>query len=134
GRVYGCGRGRGEGKRCSGAEGASCEKGVRHLGLGRRFLAATHGLLRPLTRASVGLRALPVDGEAATVADAAVRADFLQALDRLGPLAPEVALHMGVRVDVTAELPALGIGQVTQVRRRTDPYLGQPVPAGRRPR
>src|SRR5581483_11659523 len=68
------------------------------------LLSASDGLLRALAAARVRLRALPVHGEAAAMADAAVGADLGEALDRLLPVAPEVALHLAVRVDVVAEL------------------------------
>src|SRR4029077_7785885 len=45
------------------------------LGLGRSLLAAADGLLRALASARVRLRALAANGEAAPVADPAVRAD-----------------------------------------------------------
>src|SRR5205085_1259188 len=86
----------------------------RHL-LGR-FLAAADGLLRAFARAGVRLRALAVDGQAATVPDAAVGADLAQALDRLRALAAEVPLHLEVLVDVLAELRDLLVGEVPNLR------------------
>src|SRR5204862_1043492 len=59
--------------------------------------------------------------------------DFLQALDRLGTLAPEVALHLEVRVDVIAELRDLGIGQVAHLLVRREPDLRTDLAGGRRP-
>jgi len=46
------------------------------------------------------------------VADAAVGADLAEALDRLRPLAAQVALDLQVAVDVLAELRDLLVGQV----------------------
>src|SRR5262249_32937020 len=48
-----------------------------------RLLPAADGLLRALPGAAVRLRPLPAGGKAAPVAEAAVRADLGQALDRL---------------------------------------------------
>src|SRR4051812_5778614 len=50
------------------------------------LLAAADRLLRPLAGARVGLRPLTVHGQAAPMADAAVRADLAETLDRLRPL------------------------------------------------
>src|ERR671934_2520438 len=51
------------------------------------LLAAADGLLRSLAGAGVRLRPLPVDRQPAPVAQAAVRADLREALDRVRPLA-----------------------------------------------
>src|SRR5579871_6483877 len=77
-----------------------------------RLLAAADGLLRALARAGVRLRALAVDGEATAMAEPAVRADLGEALDRLGPLAAEIAFDLVVLVDVVAELRDLVLGEV----------------------
>src|SRR5437867_5144315 len=49
------------------------------------------------------------------MANPAIAADFPQALDRLGPLAPQVALDLEVRVDVVAELRDLLVGEVAHL-------------------
>src|SRR6202022_1971186 len=63
-----------------------------HLLLGCLLLAGYLHPLRTLARARVGLGVLTVDRKAATVAQAAVAADLLQALDVLRALAAQVAL------------------------------------------
>src|SRR5581483_9552238 len=45
----------------------------------------------------------------------AVRADLREALDRLGPLAAEIAFDLIVRVDVVAQLRDLVLGQVADL-------------------
>src|SRR5436309_8189530 len=82
----------------------------------RRLLAASDGLLRALARAGVRLRPLAVHRQAAPVADAAIRADLAEALDRLLPVAAQVALHLEVRVDVVTELRDLFVGEVLDLR------------------
>ena len=84
----------------------------------RRLLAAADGLLRALARAGVRLRALAVHRQAAAVADAAVRADLAEPLDRLRALAAQVALDLELRVDVVAELRDLLVGEVPDLRVR----------------
>src|SRR5262249_33682935 len=64
----------------------------------------------------VRLRALTVHGQPAPVADAAIAADLLKALDGLLPLTAQVALHLQLRVDVALELRDLGISQVAHLR------------------
>jgi len=54
----------------------------------------------------------------------AVRADLLEALDRLGALAAEVALDLQVRVDVLAELRDLVLGQVAHLGVRREAERG----------
>src|SRR6266508_1601403 len=86
-----------------------------------RLLPAPDGLLRALARARIGLRALTANRQAAAMADAAIAADLRQALDRLGPLAAQVAFDLEIRVDVVAELSDLLVSKVAHlfVRRQT---------------
>src|ERR687896_978558 len=89
---------------------------VRRLScLGDRLLAASDGLLRPLPRACVRLRALPAHRKAAPVADTAVAADFGQALDCLPALTPKLTLDFEIGVDVVPELRDLLVGQVANL-------------------
>jgi len=63
------------------------------------------------------------------VAEPAVRADLLEAIDRLLALAAQVALDLEVAVDVLAELRDLFVGQVLDLLvRRADLQL-RPQPA-----
>ena len=78
----------------------------------------------PLRVRRVRLRPLAVHGQPAPVADAAVGADLLQALDRLGALAPQVALDLEVRVDVVAELRDLLVREVADLLVAREPELG----------
>jgi hypothetical protein len=50
------------------------------------------------------------------VADAAVRTDLGEPLDRLLPVAAQVSLDLEVRVDVVAELRDLFVGEVLDLR------------------
>src|SRR5579862_4856687 len=81
-----------------------------------RLLPAADGLLGALARPRVRLRALAAGRQVATVAKTAVRADLLQALDRLRALAPEIALDLFVLVDELAQLRDLFLGQVAHLR------------------
>src|SRR6266702_6722518 len=63
-------------------------------GFCRRLLAAAHWLGRALARTRIGAGALSVDGKAAAMADAAVRADLAEALDRLRAVAAQVTFHL----------------------------------------
>src|SRR5581483_1841446 len=67
-------------------------------------------------RAGVRLRALAADGQVAPVPHAAVRADLLQALDRLPAPASEIAFDLIVRVDQVAQLRNLVLRQVANLR------------------
>ena len=58
------------------------------------------------------------------MADAAVRADLGEPLDRLLPLAAQVTLDLEVGVDVVAELRDLFVGEVLDLRVRTEAELG----------
>src|SRR5581483_582430 len=82
----------------------------------RCLLAAPDRLLRALPGARVRLRPLPVHGQVAAVAQAAVGADLRQPLDRLRALAAQVALDLVVLVDVLAELRDLFLGEVAHLR------------------
>src|SRR5437763_4008909 len=73
------------------------------------------GLLRPLAGARVGLGALPVDGQAAPVPQPAVAGDVHQALDVIGALPAEVALHHQLALDHVAKPRHLGLGEVADV-------------------
>src|SRR6266571_3493555 len=97
----------------------------------RRLLAASDGLLRTLAGAGVRLRPLPVHRQAAPVADPAVGADLGEPLDRLLPVAAQVALDLEVRVDVVAELRDLFVGEVLDLRVRIEPELGCDLARGR---
>src|SRR5437763_8530448 len=88
-----------------------------------RLLSASDGLLRALAAARVRLGPLPVHRQAAPVADAAVGADLGEALDRLLPVAPQVALDLELRVDVGAELRDLFVRQVLDLRVRIEAEL-----------
>src|SRR3954467_13773912 len=90
-----------------------------------RLLAAAGGLLRPLAGPGVRLCALPVRRQAAAVADAPVRADLGEALDRLRALAPQVALDLEIAVDVGAELRDLVVGEVADLRVRREAQVGR---------
>jgi hypothetical protein len=65
------------------------------------------------------------------VADAAVRADLGEALDRLLPVAAEVTFDLEVRVDVVAELRDLFVGEVLDLRVRVEAELGGDLARGR---
>src|SRR3954451_8569356 len=78
--------------------------GSGQLLLPRLLLAGDLHALGALARARVGLGVLAAHGKAATVAHAAVAADLHQALDRLGALAPQIALDGVVAVDQVAQL------------------------------
>src|SRR5256885_3255133 len=82
----------------------------------RLRLAAADGLLRPLAGARVRLGPLPVRGQSTPVAEAAVRADLGEPLDRLLALPAQVALDLELRVDVVAELRDLVVGEVADLR------------------
>src|SRR5262245_62638866 len=90
---------------------AALRGGATLLGL----LPAADGLLGALPRARVGLRALAARRQVAPVPQAAVRADLLQTLDRLGPLAAQVALDLVVLVDVVAQLGDFVLGEVADL-------------------
>src|SRR5919198_5216346 len=104
-------------------------EGVRRPLLG--LLPAADGLLRPLARARVRLRPLPVDGKATSVAQAPVSADLHQPLDRLGALAAQIALDLKSAVDVTLELRDLLVGQVTYLGVGREAELGAHLLGGR---
>src|SRR5262249_44976574 len=82
----------------------------------RRLLPASHGLLRALAAARVRLRPLPVHRETGAVPDPAIGADLGEALDRLLPVAPEIALDFELGIDVVAELRDLVVGEVLDLR------------------
>jgi hypothetical protein len=95
------------------------------------LLSASDGLLRPLAAARVRLRPLPVHREAAAVADPAVGADLGEPLDRLLPVAAQVALDLEVRVDEVAELRDLFVGEVLDLRVRTEAEVRCDLARGR---
>src|SRR2546421_6929832 len=80
---------------------------------------------RPLPGPAVGLGPLAVDGQAAAVAQPAVGADLLEALDVLGALAAEVALHGQLGIDHLTELADLVLGEGLHVGVRGDAGLLQ---------
>src|SRR5262249_3451276 len=96
-----------------------------------RLLAAADGLLRALAGARVRLGPLAVPRQVAPMSQPAVRADLGQALDRLRPLAPQVALDLVVRVDVLAELRDLVLGEVADLRVRREPQRDADVARAR---
>jgi hypothetical protein len=67
------------------------------------------------------------------VADAAVGADLGKPLDRLLPVAAQVALDLEVRVDVVAKLRDLFVGQVLDLRVGAEAELGGNLARGRLP-
>src|SRR5262249_37420724 len=97
----------------------------------RRLLAASDGLLRALAAAGVRLRPLAVHRQAAPVANAAVRADLGEPLDRLLPVAAQVTLDLELRVDVVAELRHFFVGQVLDLRVRVEAELRGDLARGR---
>src|SRR5262249_14733897 len=92
------------------------------------LLPAADGFLRALARTRVRLRALPVHRQAAAATEALragpVGAYLGQALDRLRPVAPQVALDLELRVDVVAELRDLVVGEVADLRVGTEAERG----------
>src|SRR6202043_3513066 len=97
--------------------------------------------LRALASAGVGLGVLAAHRQAATVTQAAVAGDVLEAFDVLRALAPQIALDGQAVVDRVAELGHLVLGEVADVgvgadadvlqqlvgRRAPDPVdVGQP--------
>jgi hypothetical protein len=89
-----------------------------------RLLSASDGLLRALAAAGIRLRPLPVHREAAAVPDPPIGTDLGEPLDRLLPVAAQVALDLEVRVDVVAELRDLLVGEVLDLRVRVEAELG----------
>src|SRR5689334_1701293 len=81
-----------------------------------RLLPASDGLLRALAAACVRLGALPVHREPAAVTDAAIRANLGKPLDRLLPVAAEVAFDLELGVDVVTELRDLVVGEILDLR------------------
>src|SRR5438309_825181 len=90
----------------------------------RLRLAAADSLLGALASPRVRLRALTVRRQPAPVAEAAVRADLGEALDRLLALAAKVALHLELGVDVVAELRDLVVREVADLRIRRQAERG----------
>src|SRR4029077_9549063 len=68
----------------------------------------------------VRLRALPMRGQPTPMAEAAVRADLGETLDRLLALAAEGALDLELGVDVVTELRDLVVGEVADLRVRRE--------------
>src|SRR5579872_1722779 len=99
------------------------------------FLLACDGLLRTFARAGVRLRALPANGQAATMAQAAVAADVHQPLDRTADLAPEVAFDFEILFDLLAKLLDVFVFEVFDADIRIDagdaqqPYGSGPADA-----
>src|SRR5438034_457949 len=75
---------------------------------------------RALARTRIGAGALSVDGKAAAMADAAVRADLAKALDRLRAVAAKVTFHLELVVDVLTKLRDLLVGEVLDLRVRIE--------------
>ncbi len=65
------------------------------------------------------------------MAQAAVGADLLEALDGLGALAPQVAFLREVSLDRLAQLDDLVLGQVAHLAVRLDAHLSQELVGGR---
>src|SRR5262249_35371112 len=94
-------------------------------------LARNLHALGTLARASVRLRVLAADGQAAAVAQAAIAADLHQALDRLRALAAQITLDRDVAVDEVAQLGDLVVGQLAHVGVGRDAGLGEQLVRGR---
>ena len=65
------------------------------------------------------------------MADAAIRTDFGEPLDRLLPVAAQVALDLEVRVDVVPKLRDLFVGEVLDLGVRAEAELGGDLARGR---
>src|SRR5699024_1832501 len=89
------------------------------------LLLVRNGLLRALAGTRVGLGALAADRQAATVTQAAVAADFNQALDIQTDFAAQVALNIVVAVDHFTQLSGFFFGQVLYAGVRIDTGLLQ---------
>src|SRR5207237_1144573 len=84
--------------------------------LARRFLLGDGGAPGAFARARVGVRALPADGQAAPVPQAAVTADVHQTLDvHLRALA-QIALDLALAFDDRADAPQLLLVQIAHAR------------------
>src|SRR3954451_2048438 len=105
-----------------------CDGALRGLLLAGLLLAGD-GLARALARARVGLGALTVDGQPATVTQPLVAADLHLAADVASNLAAQVTLDAEVLVDVVTQLQQVLVAEVldAQVRayaRRRQGLLG----------
>src|ERR1700712_4211216 len=87
------------------------------------LLLAGDSAARALAGTGVGVGALTVHRQSATVADPLVSTDLDLAPDVLGDLAPEVALDAVVGVDPVAEAADLLVGEVTDPGVGVDPGL-----------
>src|SRR5690554_4314869 len=76
------------------------------------LLLAGDGALRALAGKSVGLGALPVHGQAATVTDALVASDFDLAANVGGDLTAKVTLNLVVALDVVTKGDQLFVGEI----------------------
>ena len=76
------------------------------------LLLTGHSLARTLAAPSVGVGALPTDGESAAVAKALVAADLDLAADVGGHLTAEVTLDLVLLLDPVAQLDQLLVGEV----------------------
>src|SRR5207237_7671312 len=73
------------------------------------------GLLGTLAGPGVGVGPLPPDRQAPAVAEPLIGPDLDLALDVLGDVAAEVALHLEVAVDVVADPHDLLVGEVADL-------------------
>src|SRR5262249_34461258 len=100
--------------------GRSRERGYRLRRLLRRLLLRHRPTARALARARVGLGALAAEREAPAMTQAAVAADFHQALDVERDLLAEVALDAAHFLDDPADLPDVVLGEVLHADVTTD--------------
>src|SRR5579875_2565756 len=113
----------------TGAHWSARPGGVNLLLLLRRCLpAAGHGLARSLARARVRSRALTANRQSASVSEAAVAADFDQALDVQVNLTPKVAFDLVLALDNLAQADDLVLGEVFHLGLRTDLGLFKDLP------
>src|SRR5579875_1261415 len=105
--------------------------GLRRSFLSCLLLAGDLHALRSLARARVRLRVLTAHRQTAAMAQTAVGADLLQALDRLRALAAQVTLDDERAVDQVAELDDLLLGEVAHLAIGLDPDLREQLVRGR---
>lgn len=78
-----------------------------------------------LAGAGVSLRALSADGQALSVADSAIAADFHQALDIERHFAAKFALHADIMVDIFSEFGYVVFVEVLHSRIGIDTRRGE---------
>src|SRR5205085_7918906 len=97
-----------------------------------RLLLAGDGLARAATRPRVRARPLASHRERLAVAQAAIRADLLEALDVQRHLAAEISFDGELAVDDLADLGHLGFGEVAHADRMIDARLVEDLTRVRR--